>query len=268
MRTPITYYGVKQSMLNYILPLIPPHKIYCEPFFGGGAVFFAKEKSYLEVINDTNDRLITFYEVMRNNFDDLNALIQDTLHSEALHLRARDIYHGRIESSKTEMAWSFWVVTNMSFAGSIYGGWKWCNGTSGGHSGRFIRAKREEFVLLKKRLKDVHISKRDALEVVSKRDTLKTFFYLDPPYPGACQAHYYGYTMLEFTALLNILKDIKGKFLLSNYWSQTLRWFIFKNGWKSRVVTKQMKVSNFSEPRYKSEILVWNFEDDNNLFNQ
>mgnify|MGYP000216877373 CR=1 FL=1 len=51
MKTPITYYGGKQTLLKYLLPLIPQHKLYCEPFFGGGAVFFAKPKSDVEVIN-------------------------------------------------------------------------------------------------------------------------------------------------------------------------------------------------------------------------
>jgi DNA adenine methylase len=54
MKTPITYYGGKQTLLKYLLPLIPQHKMYCEPFFGGGAVFFAKPKSEVEVINDIN----------------------------------------------------------------------------------------------------------------------------------------------------------------------------------------------------------------------
>ena len=45
MKTPITYYGGKQTLLKYLLPLIPQHRMYCEPFFGGGAVFFAKPKS-------------------------------------------------------------------------------------------------------------------------------------------------------------------------------------------------------------------------------
>ncbi len=259
MRTPITYYGGKQSMLNDILPIIPGHKIYCEPFFGGGAVFFAKQPSYMEVINDTNDRLIIFYEVMRDQFDELNNMIQDTLHSEKIHLVARDIYHNRIEATKIQIAWSVWVVTNMSFAGSIYGGWKWCNGSKGGHSGRVIHKHRDEFLKLKNRLQDVQISKRDALEVIWKRDTPETFFYLDPPYPGAVQAHYKGYTMNQFVDLLNVLSAISGMFLLSNFPSQTLKYFIVKNGWNYRIIKKQNKVSNFNKPKYKNEILVWNY---------
>jgi DNA adenine methylase len=40
MRTPITYYGGKQNMARIIVPLLPPHRLYCEPFAGGAAVFF------------------------------------------------------------------------------------------------------------------------------------------------------------------------------------------------------------------------------------
>ena len=237
--------------------------------FGGGAVFFAKKNpSYLEVINDTNDRLISFYEVVRDQFDELNEMIEDTLHSEKIHLHARDVYHGRVEASKVELAWAVWVITNMSFAGSIYGGWKWCNGSAGSHSGRFIRKKRDEFVNLRNRLADVQISNRDVIEVIEKRDSNKTFFYLDPPYPGAGQAHYYGYTMKQFVSLLQKISCMKGKFILSNFWSQNLRWFIYKNGWKYKIIRKQNKVSNFLEPKWKEEVLIWIFDPPADLFNR
>jgi DNA adenine methylase len=48
MKTPITYYGGKQQLSGRIIPLIPEHTLYCEPFLGGGAVFFRKPKSQAE----------------------------------------------------------------------------------------------------------------------------------------------------------------------------------------------------------------------------
>jgi DNA adenine methylase len=51
--------------------MIPEHRIYCEPFCGGAAVFFAKEPSEVEIINDTNGELINFYEVCRRDFEAL-----------------------------------------------------------------------------------------------------------------------------------------------------------------------------------------------------
>ena len=79
MKTPISYYGGKQAMLKTILPLIPEHQIYCEPFFGGGAVFWAKEPSKYEYINDFNDLVVNFYEQLKNNFEELKSKIIATL---------------------------------------------------------------------------------------------------------------------------------------------------------------------------------------------
>jgi hypothetical protein len=71
VKTPLTYYGGKQQLAATILKLIPAHKIYAEPFIGGAAIYFAKEPSPCEVINDTNGELINFYEVLKRDFSAL-----------------------------------------------------------------------------------------------------------------------------------------------------------------------------------------------------
>lgn len=267
MRTPITYYGGKQMLAKTIIDMIPEHRIYCEPFFGGGAVFFAKESSRLEVINDTNDRLIAFYEQCQTNFDTLAQMVINSLHSEKLYNRARDIYNQRVPYTDVEMAWSFWVMTNCSFASSTKGSWRWDNATSGSHAAIGLKNKRKEFNdTLRERLSEVQISCRDALEVITKRDKTDTFFYIDPPYPGACQGHYRGYSMKDFAMLLDVLSNIKGKFILSNYWSQTLRFYVAKNGWNVQKIKLQLKTANFNDgkgKRYKEEIIISNFSKDN-----
>nr|DAS50173.1 MAG TPA: DNA adenine methylase [Caudoviricetes sp.] len=78
-RTPISYYGGKQTMLPHILPLIPQHKIYTEPFFGGGAVFWAKEQTKTEIINDFNANVFNFYKVLKTDFEELRMLIEKTI---------------------------------------------------------------------------------------------------------------------------------------------------------------------------------------------
>ena len=60
LKTPVTYYGGKQQMSRNIVPLIPKHRLYCEPFAGGAAIYFAKEPSELEILNDTNRELVNF----------------------------------------------------------------------------------------------------------------------------------------------------------------------------------------------------------------
>ena len=269
MRTPITYYGGKQQLSSRIIAMMPKHRLYCEPFFGGGAVFFAKPKGYLEVINDKNDRLITFYHVCQNRFDELADMVQQSLHSESDYLRAKSLYHGRTEATDIEVAWSVWILTNFSFSGSIQGGWKWCNGTAGSHTGVFMRYKRNEFnEKLRQRLQDVQISCRDALNVIQERDTADTFFYLDPPYPGCVQKHYSGYTFENLEELLTKLQGIKGKFILSNYNSPMLEEYVKKNNWKIQQIDMPLRVANLTKAKRKVEVLVSNYENEPTIFNE
>lgn len=267
MRTPITYYGGKQLLAEKIISMMPAHKIYCEPFFGGGAVFFAKPKSYLEVINDKNDRLINFYQTVQLKFDDIQKLIAGSLHSEREYLQAKDFYNGRKPCDEIQLAWAVWVITNGSFSASMHGGWKWCNGSAGSHSGVFMRNKRNEFNdVLRIRLQDVQISCRDAIDVIRPRDTPDTLFYLDPPYPGCTQGHYRGYSHRDLYELLKLLSTIKGKFILSNFWCQTLRYFVLANKWNTISLDMPLKVANLTKAKRKTEIIITNFNQEPSLF--
>ena len=81
MRTPISYYGGKQTMLKHIIPLIPSHRLYTEAFCGGAAVLFAKSPVEAEIINDINMELTNFYWTAQVYYRDLKTEIDKTLHS-------------------------------------------------------------------------------------------------------------------------------------------------------------------------------------------
>lgn len=205
MKTPITYYGGKQQLANVIIDMIPKHRIYCEPFFGGGAVFFAKRPSFLEVINDKNDLLITFYKQCIDNFNELQHRIQSTLCSESEFNKAKRIYNNPKHQRKIDIAWSVWVCTNMAMMGTPRGVWKRCNGTGGSHTGVTIDNDRKKFTAdIKTRLQHIQISCHEALDVIKERDTQDTFFYLDPPYLNCDQKHYSGYGKEDLSGRLNL----------------------------------------------------------------
>jgi DNA adenine methylase len=107
MKTSITYYGGKISLLSYILPLIPEHRIYTESFFGGGAVFFAKAPVESEIINDTNNMVVNFFEVCKTDIEPLKAKIQATPFSRTTYTVALTMYRMPHLFSKLQQAWAF-----------------------------------------------------------------------------------------------------------------------------------------------------------------
>jgi DNA adenine methylase len=119
MKPPLTYYGGKQKLAKTINQLIPEHRIYVEPFFGGGAVFFAKNPSLLEVINDTNGELMNFYKVMKTKFTRLEKEISITLRSRDAYRKAKVIYHNPDMFDEIKRAWAVWTLANKTKDGSL-----------------------------------------------------------------------------------------------------------------------------------------------------
>ncbi len=245
--------------------MIPKHKIYVEPFFGGGSIFFAKGPSFLEVINDLNDNVINFYQVLKSDFPALKNEVEVSLMSESLHKKALKIYQQPKGHSRIKRAWAFWYVTNFSFANQPGGGWKYDSGSDGSHTGRQCFNRRNGFKKYAGRLDTVQISCRDALEVISYRDREDTFFYLDPPYPGTDQGHYKGYKEEDLENLLKILESVHGKFLLSNYHSELIDEYSVRNCWTIREYDLRLSAPRKKGQR-KREILVMNYEPGLKLF--
>lgn len=261
MKTPITYYGGKQKLTREILKKIPKHTLYAEPFIGGGAIFFAKEKSPVEVINDTNRELINFYKVVQNDFVALEKHIHISLHSRDLHRKATVINaHPDLFPDDVKRAWAVWILSQQSFSSKLNGNWGYDiakNTTS-----KKIMNKRasftEEYAV---RLQDVQIESTDALRIITSRDTVNSFFYCDPPYYNSDCAHYDGYTIDDYERLLKTLSRIKGKFLLSSYPSEPLTEFVSKHGWKQEKILMDVTVANKSGKRKpKVEVLAANYD--------
>jgi DNA adenine methylase len=255
-RTPISYYGGKQVMARHILPLIPEHRIYTEPFFGGGAIFFSKPPSEVEVINDLNGEVINFYQVLTTDFWRLNELIQATLLSRQQYEEAMIIYNYPKLFNPIKRAWAFWILTNQGYISKI-GSWGYDR--DGNTMVKKNDNKKIEFDRsLRTRLERTQIECNDAVKVISSRDTVDTFHYVDPPYIGSNMGHYSGYTDAQYEELLCVLANYQGKFLLSGYRSAILDRFISDHGWHVRHFNKQLSASSNKSKR-KIEVLVSNF---------
>lgn len=259
MKTPLTYYGGKQTLAPLIISMIPAHVLYAEPFTGGAAVFFNKVASEVEVINDTNGELMNFYKVTRDKFKPLQKMIRETLHSRNAFRQAEVVYNNPDLFDEVKRAWAVWVICSQSFSAKMDGPFGFDKNAS--TTSKRIFNKRTNFTNdYSKRLEQVQIECADALYIIQSRDHENAFFYCDPPYIGSNCGHYKGYTAADYEALLENLSLIKGKFLLSSYPSAMLDSFTCKNHWysvkKELYVTVNMKAG---KPKRKTEVLTANY---------
>ena len=255
-RTPISYYGGKQTMLPYILPLIPKHEVYTESFFGGGAVFWAKTPVKTEIINDFNANVYNFYKVLQTRFVELQNLVQQSVVSREAYKSALVIYHAPFAFTEVQRAWAFWYATNCGFSNQVGN----CRITTNSKNVSALNNKIINFTdTYSARLQGVQIDNNDATEIIARYDTPNTFHYIDPPYIGANQGHYGGYTQEHFNELLNTLSQIKGKFILSSYQNEELEKYVNQFSWKQHKVLLHLG-SSHTKNKKRQEVLTINFE--------
>jgi DNA adenine methylase len=261
MKTPITYYGGKQQLTEIIVRLIPPHRLYCEPFIGGAAIFFAKPASKVEIINDINSEIVNLYEVIQRDFPALQSEIHISLHSRKLHRHAEVIYKNPDMFDKIKRAWAVWTLANMSFGSMLDGTFGYdLNGTVSQRLANKRNAFTEQIAI---RLQNVQIECCDALRIIRSRDTPDTFFYLDPPYPDTDQGHYDGYSSDDFHALLETISKIQGKFLLSSFRHKLLAEYKEQYHWSQfEILMNKSITAQTGHTSKKIEVLTANYQID------
>lgn len=255
MKTPISWYGGKQMMLRYIIPIIPNHEVYTESFFGGGAVFFAKPPAACEVINDLNNEAVNFYRVSKTNHQNLAYHVTTTLHSRNAYDDAKVIYSYPHLFDEVKRAWAFYTMCNQSFSSNLSS----FGFDRTGSTPKKLDNKRINFTYeIEKRLERATIESDDAIKVITRYDTDKAFHYVDPPYFNSNCGHYGGYKQSDFESLLQTLSQVKGKFLLSSYPSDILKDYTKEFGWDQVGVEKSVAVSKNINKK-KIEVLTANY---------
>lgn len=265
-KSPLSYYGGKHTLAPTILPLFPANYqelVYVEPFFGGGSLFFLKEPSKLEVINDTNKAMVNFYRTVQNDFTALEKEIRITLHSRDLHRKARVIYENPDMFNELKQAWAVFMLANTSFSSML-------DGSFGYDKKKACMPKKlqnkkvaftEEYAI---RLQNVTIECADALRIITSRDSADAFFYCDPPYYNSDCGHYDGYSLADFENLLKTLSKLQGRFMLSSYQSPILSEYTKANGWHTKEYKMKVSVNNVGNTnkpkKEKTEVVTWNYE--------
>ena len=228
MRAVFRYPGAKWSIAEWIIQHFPDgyEKLcYLEPFAGSAAVFFNKNPSRVETINDLDSNIVNLFRVLRDRPEELRRAIELTPYS-------REEYEQAVESfdhpDPLEKARRYFVrcMQGVGAKSNARGTWrvepraypggaakKWCDGA-------------DLLMEAAKRLRGgaetlVQIEHTDAIELIGRFNSPDVFMYLDPPYlrstrrSGALYTH--EMTEADQRRLLEAITRSKAYIMLSGY---------------------------------------------------
>lgn len=206
----IPWIGGKRRLAKKILPLFPDHSCYVEPFAGGAALFFIKQPTHTEVLNDCNNELITLYRVLQHH-------LEEFIRQFKWALISRQMYQWlKITPEETltdiQRAARFYYLQKMSFGGKVSGR---SFGTAASDPPRFNLLRIEEDLSQAHlRLSRVYIEHLDWQRCIDKYDRAYTLFFMDPPY---WQTEGYGVTFSfdQYEKLAKAMRTMKGKSILT-----------------------------------------------------
>lgn len=251
LNPPISRVGGKSKLRKDILNLIPEHTCYVELFFGAGWIYFGKEKSKVEVINDIDKELINLFKTLKYHAEEVERLLE-------YEFSGRDIFEEyknyNLENlTEIHRAIRFLYLINMSFAGK---GKTYGYGTTRIPSQKiFLKNTLKE---IKERLSNTYVENLSFEKIIDKYDREHTFFFCDPPY-FETSGYDAKFGEEEQILLRDKLKNLKGKFLLTiNDHPKVREWY---KDFNIKEVEVNYSISRKAEGRGKyKELIITNYD--------
>ena len=206
----VPWIGGKRKLSEHILPLFPDHQCYVEPFAGAAALFFLKQPSDTEIINDINGDMVNLYRVVKHHLEELYNQFKWVLTSRQnwdwLQITPVETL------TDIQRAARFLYLQKLAFGGKV------SNQTFGTTT---TSRPRFNIFTLEQDLADAHFRLSNATienlsweKVVEKYDRPHTLFYCDPPY---WQTEGYGvdFDWHHYQRLRDLADSIEGTMIIS-----------------------------------------------------
>ncbi|MDD3982856.1 MAG: DNA adenine methylase [Candidatus Omnitrophica bacterium] len=218
----ISWIGGKHFMVGKLLPLIPKHDTYIEPFVGGGSLFFAKQPAKINVIADTETSLINFYKgVAKGELCKYTNTWPDTWTQTDKLKYLQKIENKARKNLNSLSPFEYLIYIKMLPVPSNNCIKTQCGMRVDRNQSKIQRIIDSDIINNKlkncdkyyKLLKNTIILNQDYRTVIKKYDNKNAFIYLDPPYIDSDSRCYENYP--KPAEIVKTLTTIKGKFILS-----------------------------------------------------
>jgi len=246
MSAPFGRCGGKSRSAKKIIPLFPnDYTLYVEPFFGAGNIFFRlpdDKKTNPIVINDLDDDIFIAMNGLKDNAEHIHNNIRR-------ELITKDEWYELLDKKD-----AISIIEKIKF--SFFGRAEYYNNRCTKKQNGNIKT---NFLKYGPLLKNAIILNDDYKKIIADYDGKDTFFYLDPPYANTSKKHY-KYNSIEPNELLDILRTIKGRFIMSYNNTENTR-DIFKEFYQCTIDTTYARthIANAGGVKKVNELLISNF---------
>ena len=204
--------GNKSKIAEKIQSYFPPHKIYIEPFFGAGGMFFNKPKAKYNIVNDLDSDVFNLFQVVMNQKEELEKAFKLMSISDDLYQYWRYNY----ETDPIKKALRILLLSNYGYMGKTDTLHLSINNNS-----KIILELIEETAA---KLFDVIISNKDFRKLFEsiayrqeKIEKQKTLIYSDPPYLDQTSTYQNDWIEDDANDLFACLEDSECMFAYSEF---------------------------------------------------
>jgi DNA adenine methylase len=248
--------GNKKKIASEIQKYFPQHKIYIEPFFGAGGMFFNKPKAKYNIVNDLDSDVFNLFQVVMNQKEELEkAFYMMPIHSDLL-----DYWKNNKETDPIKKALRFLFLSNLTYLG------KGSNITYNTNDSKInvmaLIDKTNKFIF------DVLFNNCDCIKFINdicfrhgQQDKDRSFVYCDPPYLGTNDNYSNSFTEEQSESLFNTLEETKCKFAMSEFDHPFILEQAKKRGLNVHIIGERQNLKN-----RRVEILVTNYKKQKELF--
>jgi DNA adenine methylase len=236
LRTLFPYVGGKARQAAWIARHVnaTPHRLNAEPFCGSASVFFTKERSEFEILNDLDRKFAYLFQGLRTHLGEFMDFCSRIEYSKAAFDESYRHLRGNPESLP-EWKLGAWALFQCA---ASHAGWpdghSFAWRTAGSNPVVSWQTKVVKLLLYSERLQEAAFASQDALEFLDRCNKPGVLLYVDPPYFGA--EHRYKVTKGKFDheALAERLRRTRAKVILSHYYAEP--YISLYGGWRYEMV--------------------------------